>query len=177
MFKGQLIKLRSFKESDIEVFIKLVEEEGIRETLSDTVIFPKSHTEYKEYIEKHMGIPKNNVYDFAIESLDKGEFVGSCGINQYTERERIALIGIWIANEYQGKGYGKDSLITLCKFIFDEINAHKIKLFCFESNTTAINLYKKVGFKEEGRYRKELIRNGQYYDAVHMGLFKEDLIL
>lgn len=176
MFKGRLIKLRAYKESDIEIALKLIEEEGIRENLSATALFPYSYESQKSFVESAMKAPEGNTYNFAIEDLKSGKYIGGCGINKYTERERIAEIGIWIEREHQGKGYGKDSLITLCKFIFDEINARKVMLSYFSFNTKAGNLYKKIGFKEEGVHREEIFRYGKYYDRIYMGLFKSELI-
>ena len=176
MFKGKLIKLRSYKESDTETVLKLIEEEGIRSNLSPTAIFPYSYASEKSFIDMSMKMPEGHTYNFAIESLESGEYIGGCGINKYLNRERIAEIGIFIANEHQGKGYGKDSLITLCNFIFDEINARKIMLGYFSFNSKAGNLYKKIGFKEEGIHREEIFRHGKYYDRIYMGLFKSEFI-
>lgn len=176
MFKGKLIKLRAYKESDTEIALKLLTEEGLRDTLSPTAIFPYSYLSEKSFVSSAMKTPEGHAYSFAVENLKTGKYIGGCGINKYSERERIARIGIFIGAEYQGKGYGKDTLITLCKFIFDEINAHKIVLDYYSFNTKAGNFYKKIGFKEECIHRDEIFRHGKYHDIVRMGLFKEEFI-
>ncbi len=45
-----------------------------------------------------------------------------------------------------------------------------ITLEVFSINTKAYELYKKVGFKENGRLEKGLKRNGRYYEELEMYL-------
>ena len=75
---------------------------------------------------------------------------------------------------YWGKGYGYDALKTLIDFIFNECNMEKVKLSVYEFNTRAVACYKKLGFKEEGRLKKELYREGKYGDVILMAVFKEE---
>jgi RimJ/RimL family protein N-acetyltransferase len=50
-----------------------------------------------------------------------------------------------------------------------------LSLSVFENNQPAIELYKKAGFVEEGRYRKEIkLAPGQYIDIVRMSKFVAD---
>ena len=44
----------------------------------------------------------------------------------------------------------------------------KISLYVFSTNKNAIALYKKMGFKIEGRFRRDMIINGKYVDSVAM---------
>jgi RimJ/RimL family protein N-acetyltransferase len=46
----------------------------------------------------------------------------------------------------------------------------KINLWVHQDNVQAIKLYKKLGFKEEGRISREYYHDGQFYDNVFMGL-------
>ncbi len=43
-----------------------------------------------------------------------------------------------------------------------------------ENNIEALNLYKKFGFKEEGRLIKHILRDENYIDIFLIGTFKED---
>ncbi len=174
MFQGQLVTLRAYKTEDVEVSLKLLEEEGLRDTLSMEVIFPYSTDSQKAYIENSMKKNNKNVYNFAIEDKKTKQYIGSCGINEYDMNQRIATIGLWISKDFQNKGYGTDTLQVLCKFIFDELNAFKITLFYFDFNENAAKLYKKIGFVTEGIHRKEQFRYGKYHNRIYMGLFREE---
>ena len=48
----------------------------------------------------------------------------------------------------------------------------KINLRVISNNDAGLGLYKKMGFKEEGRKFKEVkYQDGSYADDIHMGLY------
>ena len=104
-------------------------------------------------------------------------YLGGCGIKEVDWKNSKVVVGIFIGNkEYWNKGYGTDAMRVLIKFIFNEMNINKIKLNVYEFNERAIRSYEKCGFKKEGVLRKELYRDGKYYDTIVMGLFKEECL-
>lgn len=175
MLSGKKVKLRAYKENEAELVWNLIEEEGIKENLMIAVAFPYSLESEKSFIKSAMN-PSGELYNFAIEDLESGQYIGGCGINAIDRKNSIATIGIWLGKKYHGKGFGSDSLRALCKFIFDEMNIHKINLGYFEFNEKGRKCYEAVGFKEEGIHRKELFRFGKYHNRISMGLFREELI-
>ena len=76
--------------------------------------------------------------------------------------------------EFWGKGYGTEALKLLISFGFNNLNMNRIGLDVFSFNERAINSYKKLGFQEEGRIREDLFYDGEYHDAVLMGLLKRE---
>ncbi|MGL6114089.1 MAG: GNAT family N-acetyltransferase [Cetobacterium sp.] len=174
MLKGKKIKLRTYKITDVEKLYELFENENIKKTLLTGILFPMSKESEKDFIEGNLK-PKGELFNFAVERLEDGECVGGCGINSIDRKNSVAVIGLWIGEKYHGNGYGSDLLRVLCKFIFEEMNIHKIKLECFSFNEKGLNCYKAVGFKEEGRLRQEIFREGKYYDTIAMGIFKDEL--
>jgi RimJ/RimL family protein N-acetyltransferase len=114
-------------------------------------------------------------YSFAIETLEDGKYIGGCGLNSIDWKNSVAVVGIFIGDKnYWGKGYGTDAMEVLLKFIFGQMNIHKVKLNVFSYNERAIKSYKKCGFKVEGVMRQEIFRDGRYYDEIIMGLLKEE---
>lgn len=174
MFKGKKVKLRAYKSDEVQRVLDLIEEDGLKETLWVNTIFPISFEGQKKFMENASN-PNGELYNFAIESLESGEYIGGCGINSIDRKNSVAVIGLWLGKEYHGKKYGSDSLRVLCNFLFNEMNIHKIKLNYFEFNEAGKKCYEAVGFKEEGRNREELYRHGKYYDTISMGLFREEL--
>ena len=174
MYKGNLVKLRAYKEEDIELATEFINDEENKKLLCIGVPFPMTKWEEESWIKsRKVGI--NYTYDFAIESLESGKYIGGCSINESDTKNRRCTIGIMIGDKTcWSKGYGSDALNVLIKFIFEELNMEKIKLCVFEFNGRAKACYKKVGFKEEGILKKEIFRNGKYYDVILMAMFRED---
>lgn len=174
MFKGKKIKLRAYKSSEVQTVLDLIEEEGLRDTLVIDTVFPMSYESEKNFIEKCCNY-NGDLFNFAIESLESNEYIGGCGINNIDRKNSNVTIGIWLGKKYHGKGYASDALRVLCKFIFDEMNIHKIKLNYFDFNEAGKRCYEAVGFKKDGRHRQEQYRYGKYHDTVSMSLFKDEL--
>lgn len=172
MYSGNLVKLRAYKEEDIEKAVEFINDEEVKKLLDSNIPFPMTKWQEEEWVRSRKA-NSDLTYDFAIEDLKTGKYIGGCSINECDVKNRTCVIGIMIGDkEYWSKGYGSDSLKVLTKFIFEEVNMNKIKLKVFSFNNRAIACYKKVGFKEEGILKKELYRNGKYHDEILMAIFK-----
>ena len=94
---------------------------------------------------------------------EEGKVLGFIHVDSHFEI--MDLINIVVVKEYQGKGIGN----KLLEFVVNNEEYEKIMLEVRESNSTAIHLYEKFGFKE-------IYRRKKYYgeeDAVIMERMKE----
>jgi RimJ/RimL family protein N-acetyltransferase len=86
-------------------------------------------------------------------------------------------LGIGLGDrDYWGQGYGTDATRLILRFGFTELNLHRISLTVFDYNARAIQVYKKLGFVEEGRAREFLQRDGRRWDMVFMGLLRSEWV-
>jgi RimJ/RimL family protein N-acetyltransferase len=77
--------------------------------------------------------------------------------------------GVSVHPNYQGQGIGRCLTEALIKWARDNRQIEKVILQVFSTNTTAINLYKKIGFIEEGRHVKAIKQlDGTYVDVLQM---------
>jgi len=80
-----------------------------------------------------------------------------------------AEFGICISKNYWGNGIGKALLENILCWA-DAVGIEKISLTVVETNTSAIQLYKNFGFREEGLLINDRIhKDGKYYNTVVMG--------
>jgi RimJ/RimL family protein N-acetyltransferase len=56
------------------------------------------------------------------------------------------------------------------------MNLQRIELRVHDSNPRGRRAYAKIGFREEGRLRRELFVDGGYVDIIMMGLLAEELV-
>ncbi|CEJ90585.1 hypothetical protein VHEMI06360 [[Torrubiella] hemipterigena] len=87
---------------------------------------------------------------------------------------RSCSVGILIGEEYQGQGYGAETVSWLLDWAFKYANMNRVELNVFEWNLRAIEMYKRVGFKEEGRKRQALWHDGRFWDDVGMGILQSE---
>jgi putative acetyltransferase len=75
-----------------------------------------------------------------------------------------------ILPEFRGKGIGSKLLQKVIEHSVT-FGLEKIELNVYTSNVSAIGLYKKFGFEQEGLIRKYRKLDGRYFDCLAMGKF------
>ncbi|MCL2519437.1 MAG: GNAT family N-acetyltransferase [Spirochaetaceae bacterium] len=173
--QGERLYLRAYKEEDTQPAYKLINDYSSIRTARVLPTFPTSLQEEKDFVGEAMK-KSGPTFDFAIVRNEDDVYMGGCSVQKFDEIARIANIGIFLGKPYQRLGYGYEALSLLIRFIFNELNIRKIKLFVFSFNEAGIALYKKLGFKEEGVLKEELYREGRYHDSIVMGLFRRDWV-
>ena len=101
----------------------------------------------------------------------EGKIVGftRCEGSKLSRFRHKAEFGICISKDYWGYGIGKVLLENVLMWA-DTEGIEKISLTVVESNSKAIELYKRYGFVEEGLLIKDRIhKDGNYYNTVIMG--------
>lgn len=173
MLTGQKVRLRGITEEDLPKATEYMNDPEVILNLNTSIPYPLTLDREKKWYETQ--IDSKDTYNFAIETLDEGLYIGGCGINRLDLKNGVAVIGIFIGHkDYRGKGYGTDAMKVLLDFIFNQINVNKVQLYVFAFNERAIKSYKKCGFIEEGRLRQTIFRNGKYHDEIVMGILREE---
>lgn len=78
--------------------------------------------------------------------------------------------GVSVLKEYWGNGIGEELIKYLIAWSKDSGIIRKINLRVRTDNTPAIKLYKKLGFLEEGKRKRDFLIKGKFYDSLLMGL-------
>lgn len=171
---GNRITLREYRISDLDHIRQWVNDPEITNTLSDAFLYPHSMNESEAFINMIME-GKSNTKSFVIAEKDSLNYIGQIDLFGLDWKNRFALMAIVIGKkEYLGKGYGSEAIQVLQKFAFEELNLNRIELDVYDYNIRAYKCYLKCGFKEEGRMRQKLFRNGIYRDVIKMAILKEE---
>lgn len=85
-----------------------------------------------------------------------------------------AGIGILLAPESRGQGFGEQAMSLAMDIGFNQLRLNKIYLTTRGINERAIALYRKLGFQVEGLLRKHAFTDGQYYDTYYMGILAKE---
>lgn len=72
------------------------------------------------------------------------EIIGLCSINQ--EDDEVSIFGLGIVPEYRGNGYGRELLNIIVDSLIER-GRPKITLMVTDENSSAIGLYKQLGFE------------------------------
>lgn len=175
LFEGETIRLGSIDfDKDPEVESRWTHDLSYLRMLGRDLARPLSQAQLKkkyEAIEK--GMEEHNLIYYTIRRNEDNGLLGFIRLEwiEWTHGAAQLRMGIGDATE-RGKGYGSQALRLFLRFAFDELNLYRLTATVGEDNPGAIAFFHKFGFVEEVRRRKALLRDGQTYDLLMLGLLK-----
>lgn len=181
MKEGKQIKLRDWQLDDLEEY--LFWNTGKKKWMDfDAPYYPRLTSReirfniktYKRKIEKNnWKIPRSR---WVIADLHTNKLLGM--VSWYWEDIETNWISIGITiydDQNWGKGIGEEALKLWIDYLFDATKELiRLDLRTWSGNIRMVKLAKKLGFKEEARYRKARMVNGEYYDSIGMGILREE---
>ncbi|MCB9224690.1 MAG: GNAT family N-acetyltransferase [Crocinitomicaceae bacterium] len=169
--QGEKIYLRFVQPDDAtEQYLSWLEDSTVMQGLAT---FGYTLEKLKCYIEEKSN--QNNTAFFAICLNDTNQHVGNVKLDFFDDKANLIELGIMIGEKSAwGRGIGFEACLLAMRYGFKEMGVRKIWLAVYENNPGAIRLYEKLGYKHEGRLRKHVYINGEYYDKLLMGIFKTE---
>ncbi|MDD2431781.1 MAG: GNAT family protein [Firmicutes bacterium] len=176
--EGEKIKIRPISLEDVPQFVKwwndgeLMASVGFSRGLGVTEA--KLYDDFNEEISDPSSLRERRRYVVLdkVNDLPIGELV----YGQLDLAENKCRIGIKICElSYQGKGFGKDALVTFILFLFNHFDLQKIEIDTLADNLRAYSLYKKVGFREtkkESKFWQD--PDGIWHDVIFMEMEKPE---
>jgi len=174
VIRGERLYLRAIERDDLERCHDWMNDEELRSTLAQR--YPMSLSREADWIERASRGQDPSHLTLAICLFEGDRHIGNCGLEAIDRDNAVATFGIFIGErDCRGKGLGEEATRTLCRYGFDEMNLHKIRLDVHAGNAAALRTYERVGFRKEGLLREEAYRGGRYIDVVRMGLLRGEL--
>ena len=169
VLKGEKVILRPIKLSDAPRFVKWLNNPEVYKFL-----MIREHLTLAKEVKHLKSFIKSKTHkNFAIETKD-GVHIGSASLEVSFSHSR-ATFGIFIGEkEYWNKGLGSEAARLIINYGFKKLGLHRIELGVLEYNPRAIKVYKRLGFKLEGRKREFIKFKGKYYDDLHMSILDRE---
>jgi ribosomal-protein-alanine N-acetyltransferase len=174
VIRGERLYLRPIERDDLQRCYDWMNDEDLRATLSQR--YPLSLAREADWVERATRGQDPSELHLAICLVQADRHVGNCGLVSIDRDNGTATLGILIGErDCRGQGLGEEAVRTLCRYAFDEMNLHKIRLEVYAINPAAMKTYERVGFRKEGVLREDAYRQGRRIDVVRMGLLRGDL--
>jgi len=144
---GERIKLRPVTPSDLEQLILWSQDPEVNRLMDGD--YPGKPQDADAWYQKLKSDRQNKRW--AILTSDD-QLIGDVELDHITWRSREAEMRICIGDRrYWNKGYGTDTVLTLCRHAFADLTLNQLYLRVFTENARAIRCYEKAGFVKEGR--------------------------
>lgn len=171
MLRSERLILRLLSESDTDCIVRWRNQKEIIDnlfscrgiTLDEHICWYRRYVESKERIE------------YIIVKKEDDKEIGTIGFSNIDYQNQKAEYGIMLGElDEWGKGYAKEASIQIIDFGFKQLNLQKVHLRVFEDNKIAVNLYRKLGFLEEGFLRKDIFKDGEFKDVLIMSILRNE---
>ena len=98
------------------------------------------------------------------------EIIGCAGLTvpPAMRRRHVGELGLAVHDNWQRQGVGTALLTAVVELADRWLNLMRLELTVYTDNAPAIVLYKKLGFREEGRLISYAYRDGEFVDALAM---------
>lgn len=173
MLKSRRLTLKPLDETDTEnIVIWRNKKEIIDNLFSIGGITKEGHLKwYEKYLNSKERL------EFVIIKNEDNNKIGTIGLSNIDNINQKAEYGIILGElDEWGKGYAKEASECIIEYGFNQLDLQKIYLKVFNDNLTAINLYKKLGFLEEGILRRDVLKEGEFKDVMMMSILKGEWI-
>lgn len=171
---GDRITLREYRREDYNWIRKWANDSDITNTLSDIFLYPHTEQDSEAFLNMMIdGASKSR--GFVIADKQTLAYIGQIDLHHIDWKNRSAVLGIVIGRkDLLGVGYGKEAIQLMKGFVFESLNLNRLELEVYEFNERAHRCYVSCGFKEEGRLRQKMYKDGKYWDVIVMSILKEE---
>jgi RimJ/RimL family protein N-acetyltransferase len=168
--------LRPFKESDAKDLVENYKDKVYSKNISN---FPYPYTlkEAKKFIKSSNNKLKSKTkpkLEFAVFLKKENRVIGGISIKDIDFKQRNAESGSCISKDYWGTGYIYEAKLEIYNFVFKKLNFVKLFSYVMIFNIRSKKHLEKLGFKEQGIFRKDHFHKGKFQDIYYLELLKEE---
>ncbi len=140
-----------------------------------TFQWPLDKAQLETYLADSESEPPRRVLFTAVDSED-GRVLGHIGLRDIDFTDSTAMISCVLVGEEQarGKGVGTAMMRRICDFGFGDLDLHRLELYVFDFNRSAIACYERAGFQLEGALRDKRKLGRDYWTLCIMSLLKPE---
>ena len=174
--QSKRIILKEFIWADLENIHKLQSMPEVDEfnTLGIPTNIDVTKERLQTIIDSQKELPRKS-FNWKIELIETGEFIGQCGFNLTLNRFKLGEIYYSLLPAFWGQGYATEVARLLVDTGFKEFHLHKVEAGVATENIRSIRVLEKAGMTREGLRRKILPIRGEWKDNYHYAIVEDDL--
>jgi ribosomal-protein-alanine N-acetyltransferase len=158
------LTLRSWGEDDIERLTRGLNDLTLARWLA-FVPHPYSASHAETWVRRCREManagPRPSAYEFAVELKSERGAIGGVSLNKIDWEAGTAGGGIWIADGYQGRGYGGEAFAAKIRFAFRELGLTKLINGYFDGNENSWAMQRKLGYRRTGEVPGRCMADGR----------------
>jgi UDP-4-amino-4,6-dideoxy-N-acetyl-beta-L-altrosamine N-acetyltransferase len=160
--------LKDLESSELDTVLKWRNSEPIRKVMYTNEII--SREEHLKWFEQLQGSAKFIVKILYYDTKP----IGLVNFSQFDLKNSKCYWGFYIGEEDAPRGSGSILAYLALGYIFETKGIRKLCAEVLDSNNKSLEFHRKIGFVEEGRFVKHVVKNGEYLDVIAMAIFNNE---
>jgi ribosomal-protein-serine acetyltransferase len=178
-FESQRLTLRSYRPGDGKWYyaMSLRNREHLMRYESQNVAANIASEEAAEVLIQEFAKEWMRRTCFFIGAFDKktGEFIAQIYVGPVDWNLPEFQIGYFVDVDHEGQGYVTEAVKATLRVIFNQLNAHRVRLECNETNVRSIRVAERCNMTREGYLREnKRTPDGIYSGSLIYGLLKSE---
>ena len=172
MIKGKYVKLRSLELNDLPKLRDWRNSKFVRKATREYRLL--NMINQKKWFEMIQNENPPISLMFGVQN-NKNKLIGVCGLTYIDWKNKHAEISCYLNSvNWQKTKEARDTIRTITKYGFEELNLHRVGLRVLRSNERGMRCYQKCGFKKEGILRSSIFKNNKFIDQQIMSILKKE---
>ncbi len=164
------VQLNALTLQDLPDLIQNANNKKIWDRLRNYFPHPYTQKDASEFLIKLNS--ENPKLTFAIRSHSK--FCGIIGLNKQSDvYEKSLEMGYWLGEAFWNQGIASKAVSLITHYASVELQCPRIFSSVFEYNVPSMRVLEKNGYQLEGRFRKAIFKNGQFFDEYRFAYLND----
>ncbi len=140
-----------------------------------TFTWPLDDAQLEAYLADAEADPPRRFLYMAVDP-DDGRSLGHIGLRDIDYVDLSATVSCVLVSDSAGRGRGLGTAMMerICEFAFHELKLHRLELYVFDFNASAIACYKRAGFQIDGLMRDKRRLGDTYWSPYVMSLLRPE---
>lgn len=154
---GGDVTLRTIEQEDLEFLRDTINAPQVRQYLGNRG--PLNLEQEQSYFEDHVSDDASTSLLVCVD----GNPAGIVGLHPRDDTSGTAEIGLFLAEDYWGHGYGTTTVALVTEYGFNDRRHHRIEGHVIEPNSASQRVFEKAGYQLDATHRE-----AAYYDGNHV---------
>ncbi len=174
MIPGETINLRAVERHDVPMIHRWLNDPAIMDGWGWSAPARSLHTvadQVEDWLAREIACDRPEA--LIAESLE-GDPIGMVVVRIDRAEARSVELSLLVDADHWGQGFGTDMVQSALEACFDGWGVHRVGVRVEAGNERALALYRRLGFKEEGRLREAAFRDGRHADVLIFALLAKE---
>ncbi|MFP5113730.1 UDP-4-amino-4,6-dideoxy-N-acetyl-beta-L-altrosamine N-acetyltransferase [Bacillaceae bacterium C204] len=160
--------LRELTEKDKDILFQWRNRESIRINMYNDQLIP-----YEQHCKWFANVLQNHADLYRL-FIHQNMPLGLISFHNINQQNQTCSWGFYIGEKNAPKGAGTIMGCLALDYAFYHLKIRKVIGEVLSFNKRSERFHQKLGFIQEGFFKKEICRNGQFIDVIRLALFGED---